>query len=196
MAKVENFPSNSDKSRELKPVTQGVRVQKKTGFIASVSDTLFGENTRSVGQYILFDILIPAAKDTITDMITKGIEMIVYGDRGSRSSRRSGPSRTSYGSYYRDRDRREDRYSRTTRSGHRLDDIIIASRADAEEVLEQLFIRLDDYGTATVADFYDLVGITGEWTDRKWGWDTLERSDIRPVRGGYVVVLPKPIALD
>lgn len=53
------------------------------------------------------------------------------------------------------------------------------------------------YDVCTVADFYDAVGETSEFTDRNWGWTPLELRDaqIQHVRGGYLIGLPSPIPI-
>ena len=49
---------------------------------------------------------------------------------------------------------------------------------------------------ATVADLYELVGVTGEYTDNKYGWDSLGSASVTRVRGGYLVDLPRTRLLD
>lgn len=74
---------------------------------------------------------------------------------------------------------------------HDFSDIILASRADAEEVLDRLRDLVSQYDVATVNDLYDLVGLTGEFTDDKWGWTDLRTASVRVVRGGYLLNLPR-----
>ena len=49
---------------------------------------------------------------------------------------------------------------------------------------------------ATIGDLYDLVGMTGDFTDNKWGWDNLSRASTTRVRDGYILVLPRPVVID
>jgi hypothetical protein len=136
-------------------------------------------------------------------MVQGGIEMLLFGEKkGSRTTRDRGRSYVSYNSYSnRDRDRRDDRRDRdrssVARARHNFDDIILETRGEAEEVLSCLADLTQDYGQASVADLYDLVGITGQFTDNKWGWtDISSASATRARNGGYVLNLPKPILLD
>ena len=195
--KKEEFPSNSINRKErdkLTKVTTGTLIKRRKPFLVRV----FGENAGSVGDYILFDVLVPAAKNTISDIISNGIEMLLYGEpRQSNIRRDRGKSYVSYTNYYDKRDKRSDRERiDRNRARHRFDDIIIDTKRDAEEVLSNLVDIVDEYGIATVADFYDLVGLTGDWSDNKYGWDNLSRSSVQRVRDGYILVLPKPYALD
>ena len=47
------------------------------------------------------------------------------------------------------------------------------------------------YGVVSVADMYDLCGMTCNYTDNKYGWKSLARADISRVRDGYMIKLPK-----
>lgn len=86
--------------------------------------------------------------------------------------------------------------SRQARARHDFDEIILENRVEAEEVLDRLFERIEEYGTATVADLYDLVGMTGDYTDNKYGWTGLATASVSRTKGGYVLDLPRPEVLD
>jgi hypothetical protein len=178
-------------------VTRGAVTQRKEPLLYKIFG---GESARNIGDYIMWDVLIPAAKSTITDIITNTIEMIFYGEGSSRSTGRHirrdrTRSFVSYSSLYDNKSKETPTRSRN-RSRHRFDDIIIETRGDAEEVLSQLVELIDMYNVASVSDFYDSVGLTSEFTDHKYGWDNLSKAHIYPVRGGYVIDLPKPFPLD
>jgi hypothetical protein len=221
-----SFPSNSHKdkaegnikkeeTKKIEKVVTGSVIQKKKSLGKKFMETFIGEDIKNVKSYVIFDVVIPAAKDTIsdivqgiTDTIQGSIEVSLFGEtrrRSSRSSRDRGGSYVSYNSYSsrdrdRDRDRRDDRRDRDVssrnRARHNFDDIILETRGDAEEVRSNLVDLIEDYGQASVSDLYDLVGVTGNFTDDKWGWDNLASSSVSRVRDGYVLNLPKPIPLD
>ena len=225
----DNFPSNSraqkpavnsEKTTEDKKVERVVtgKVKKqKRGFGKKVADTLCEDDTKNVGSYIIYDVLIPAAKDMLSDMVGGGVDMLLFGERRGgrgRSSRGSGRGGgyTSYGSYYRgndrdrgrdrdrDRDRGRDRdrdISNRGRARHEFDELVIDNRGEAEEVLSRMADFIVDYDVVTVADFYDLVGVTQSFTDNKWGWDDLRGVKVIRARGGgYIIDLPRPRSLD
>ena len=75
-------------------------------------------------------------------------------------------------------------------------DLIFESRGEAEEVLTNLLDLIADYGVASVADLYDLVGITGPFTDNKYGWTDLRTASVSRTREGYIINLPKAVAID
>lgn len=192
------YKSNSHRSKEIereekkveRVVNGKVKSKKKNKF----ADTFISEDAASVKEYIIFDVLIPAAKNAISDMVTTGIQMMLYGE--VRGTGKSKGSKVSYSKYYDDRrDRDYDRRSRT-RSGYDYDEIILESRAEAEEVLNSMDDLLDRYGLVSVADLYDLVGITGNYTDNKYGWTNLRHASVQRLRDGYLLKLPRAIPLD
>ena len=178
--------------KERKPiskVTKGKVKVKKKSELHKLADTFISEDAAKVKSYVIGDVLIPAIKKAISDIVTNGIDMILYGETGH--SKRSSSSRISYSKYY--DDRRDDRRSSTSslRSRYDYDDVIFETRDEAKEVLERMDELIDLYGVASIADFYDLAGITGNYTDNKYGWTNLASADVIRVRDGYTIKLPR-----
>jgi hypothetical protein len=199
------YPGNSNKAKEqsekpeVKPVVLQPVTRRKKSLLDRISGSVVNEDTQTVGQYILFDVMIPAAKNMISDAVSQGIERMLFGEVRSRSSSQTRPGYTSYNRISRaapaqQYERRE--LGRQQRARHDFDDIVLASRGEAEDVLDGLRDLVDKFSQATVADLYDLVGISGEFTDHKWGWFELKNAGVRSVRGGYMVLLPKPEPID
>lgn len=200
------FPSNSHKSRIEKEepkkvvtkVISGNAVKKKKTFWRRMTDTLFGEDVESVSSYVVHDVLIPAAKNTLSDIVTGGIEMLLFGDRQTSRTQRNGRGRSyvSYSNYYRG-DNRNDRQPATRNySRHNFEEVILESRGEAEKVIGELSDLVIDYGMASVADLYDMVGISTSYTDNKYGWMNLGTARAVRVRDGYLLDLPRPMPLD
>lgn len=205
-----NYPPNSHTSKINKTVKNNPPPKKNKRIVKSavtirkkplgrrIHEAIVGtdDDGGSVGNYILYDVLIPAAKSTIFEMITGGVEMRLFGTtKGTRTRRDRGKSFVSYDKVsYRQEERRPP--FRSTTSHRNFDDIVITTRGEAEEVLSNLVDLTIDYDMATVADFYDFVGIQQRFTDQKYGWTNLSDATISRVRGGYLINLPKPILLD
>ena len=207
----EDLPSNSHKSREavvveevrekkVEKVVKGKVTQKKKSLGKKMAETFLEDDTQSVGEYILYDVLIPAAKSTLTDIVTGGIEMLLYG--GQRDDRRSttrdrGRTYVSYNRMYDRDDRRDrDRVRERNRNRHEFDDIFLDSKAEAREVLNGLMDLVEDYGQASVEDFYDLVGLESQYTDSRWGWTDLRNAYIENTRRGWIIRLPRTVVID
>ena len=83
-----------------------------------------------------------------------------------------------------------------TRTGYDYDDIILETRGEAEDVLERMEELIDMYQLVSVADFYDLVGVSGNYTDNKYGWTNVRNASVVRVRDGYMIKLPKALPLN
>ena len=201
---MEDYKSNSHRSKEEvstkelipKKVEQvATGKQRKKSDVRKFTDVFVSEDMASVKDYILMEVLLPAAKKAIADAVTNGIDMLLYGE--ARSKNRDRGSRVSYTRYYeRDRERDYERGARTRARGYDYDDIILDTRREAEEVLDRMQDLIDTYGMVSVADLYDLVGISGKYTDNKYGWTHLRSADVQRVRDGYLLKLPKALPFD
>ena len=200
----EKFPGNRKTTDKIvtKKVTKAVVVEKNKPLLAR----LFGNQLQEVGMYILWDVLLPAAKSTISDIISNGIEMMLYGEpgttrrRGGRLHRDRDRSYVSYNNMYdkpgrRGRQQKQESRGRE-RSRHQFDDIIIESKPEAEEVLTVLVEAIEMYESCAVADLYEAVGLPTDFTDHKWGWFNLSSAYVKRDRYGYSLVLPKPEPLE
>lgn len=197
------YPGNSHKKRttekeekKVEKVIKGSVVTRKKPLSRRFAETFFGEDVGSVSSYLIQDVFIPATKSTVYEMIRGGFEMLIFGEtRGTHGRRdRGGRSYVSYdkASY---RDERRD-ISPRNRARHNFDDIVIESRTEADDVINCLVDLVEDYGFASVADLYDLVGIAPNFTDNKYGWDNLRTAKPERVRDGYLLDLPRPTLLD
>ena len=55
---------------------------------------------------------------------------------------------------------------------------------------------IETYGMVSVADLYDLVGITCNYTDNKYGWTSVRNAEPVRTRDGYVLKLSRPIPIN
>lgn len=182
----------TDRKKVEKVVHGKVRTKPKSG-VSKFTDVFISEDAANVKSYIVMDVLVPAVKKAISDIVRDGIDMILYGEsKGRRSS--SASSYVSYRDYSRSDDRDRSRDSRT-RSGYTHDDIILDSRGEAEEVLTRMDELIDTYGNVSVADLYDLIGKSCEYTDNKYGWTNIRNAEPIRVRDGYMLKLPKALPI-
>lgn len=199
-----NIKPNSHKYKEqqkaeeknIQKVITGVAKTKKKSNVHKFTDIFVSEDINNVKTYILIDVLVPAMKKALSDIVTNGIEMLLYGESG-RSKRSSG-TKVSYRSYdkaYDDR-RGRDYSSPRTRTGYSYDEVILDNRAEAQDVLDELEAIIEKYDIASVADLYEMVGITGVHTDHKYGWTDIRNASVVRVRDGYMLKLPRPLPFD
>ena len=48
------------------------------------ADVFISEDVNNVKSYIVMDVLVPAIKKAISDIVTNGIDMILYGKLGNQ----------------------------------------------------------------------------------------------------------------
>jgi len=202
----ENPKEDKPKKTVTKVVVGEVIVPKKSlgrkfrevfGFKA-----IFGEtDTRSVAEYIVVDVMIPATRNLIFDVLSEGLKRKMYGDSATRRYVPGSGSRvTSYTPYNRPVERRYSPLSNSTpsrtipvsRVRHERENFILSSRQEAELVLERMNDIIDQYEVVSVADLNELVGLPTSHIDNKWGWSYLADVDIRQVREGYLIDFPLP----
>ena len=198
------FPPNSETSRHsvpdgknLAPVVSGKASRRRKSLRKQFSDTFVAGDARTAVRYVIFDVLLPAAKDMVVEAGSQGIEKLIFGDSRRRGSTPPYSGPTGHISYNRysssNRPSGPQRaISRQARSRHNFDEIVLDQRAEAEEVIDRLFDVVNRYESATVADLYELVGLSSTHTDNKWGWTDLTGAGVSRIRGGYLLDLPEP----
>ena len=193
----ENKSNSSEPEKRVEKVVQG-KVQTKKNTIHKFTDVFISEDIANVKSYILMDVLVPAIKKAVSDIVTNGIDMILYGETG-RGKNRSSSSKISYVNYY---DRRSDdrRYDEprnsSTRSGLNYDDLKFERRRDAEAVLDQMAEVIEHFGFVTVSDMYDMADVTAPFTGNKYGWTSVRNAEVVSTRDGYLIKLPKASLID
>lgn len=201
---MEEYPPNSDKSKtplraekRVERVTSSEPKRRKRPLRKQLSETFVAGSPRSALQYVMAEVLVPAARDMISEMFTSGINNLIYGDRGRRRGSvppQAGP--TGYISYNRvaggPTSKPPQALSQKARARHDFDEIVLSSRTEAEEVVDRLFDLVSRYDYASVADLYELVGFAGAHTDNKWGWTDLHGAGVTRIREGYLLDLPEP----
>lgn len=192
-----SLPGNTDKAKEgaspEKKVIAKAKVQKKSA-IKEALRTFFAQDLPEIAEHLVIDVAIPAAKNAITDMVTQGIQQLLYGEVDSR--RRSTSGYTSYS-----RSSRSDRsrgYYDSRRSERRepkptnVEDLVFDTRGDAVDVIEFIAEQIEEYGQVSVADLMSSVGIQPRYTDERWGWTTTDAFEIRQIREGWLVSADRP----
>lgn len=206
---MENFTSNSHKSKEQNAIEEKKRVEKVvTGKVKTVkknkvhkfTDIFLAEDLASVGVFLWEDTVVPNVKRLLEELGVGAVRRLLYGKDGSANrDRGSGIPKISYRSYY-ESDKRDPRTpSRDEqRNAARFDyhDLVFETRGDAEIVLTLMDEMLDQFRVVTILDMYDAAGVTAPYTADKYGWKDLRDASVVPVRNGYVIKLPKAYQVD
>lgn len=191
--------AETPEDKKVESVVKGEVVRRKKPLGKRFHETFLGGDARGTASFVVFNVLIPAAKDMLVEAGAQGIERLVYGESKRGGMRRSA-MQTGHIAYNR-MNQPSDRpppaqLSRRARSRHDFDEIILQSRGEAEEVLDRMFDLLSRYDSVSVADLYELTGVQSAHTDQKWGWTDLRGSSVHRTRsGGFLLDLPEPVPL-
>ena len=191
-----DYQPNSNKYKEehkektVKKVVNGkVKTKKNEG--RKLMNMFISEDAQNVKSYIVLDVLVPAIKKAILDIVTDGADIILYG--GSHGGKRKSGNKVSYRSYY--DDKKDDKDYRS-KGRFDYDDLVFDSRSECEAVREQMVEIIDQYGFVTVADMYDMADLPAPYTSSKYGWTNIRTAETIRGRDGYVLKLPKAMPID
>lgn len=220
---MDEYPSNSINQKrapekalptdppKLEQVTTGKVIIQKPSLGRRFKDAFVGEDGKNVGRQVLREVMIPAGKDMLFDagqeMLGRvlGIEtrgrrtgggLINYSSISSSLASKVNYNRPGFMQDPRQAPQGMPNGTNTTRGRVHIQDIILSSRVEADEVIKRLDLLIYQFGQAKVADLFDLVGKTGEWTDEKFGWYSMEGARPQHTSVGYLLDLPRPVQLD
>lgn len=198
-AEDQEVPTTEDR-KPAEKVISGVVIERKAGLGSKIRDTFMGVSAREVGQHVVMDVIVPQLRGMVVDAGIQMLERTILGEARPRSSSSSSSSSRARGSNY----VAYNRYSGGSMGSesepvnfrsNEVREVIVETRGDAQNVLDELFRHIDRYNAVSVAYYYELVGITGKFTDHQWGWTNLNASGVSHVREGYRIELPKPISI-
>lgn len=194
-----NLPSNSHKSKEeaapMQPIVSGTVTTKKANVAKKISSNIFADDMSTIGKNILWNVALPNIRELFRQIGLSTVNAIFGG--GGNLGNVSGY--TPYNKISVSKDPRlvsnKDNYTPYNRpNAYTYDDFIFDSYDDANQVIMSLEERIDQYGTASVANLFEVCDKTPNYTDHKWIWTSLAGAKIEPVYGGgYRIRLPKPI---
>jgi len=213
---MQDFPGNSQKAKRqpdepkqmerptIERVTTAETVRRKRGIGRQFKETFIGGSARMAVEYMTMEVVVPAVRDTLAEALQSGIERLIYGDsrprRGTAAPSYSNVGHVDYtrmSSPARPKPSAQRTLSRQARSRQSFADLVIPSRAEAEDVIDRMFDLLSRFGVVTVADLYEMTGVAGSHVDIKWGWTQLRGAKATRLRtGGYLLDLPEPNPLD
>ena len=205
-----NLPSNSNVSKQKQATEQqnstGITVanapaENKDSISVKIKKAFFGADIQDVGSYLLKEVLLPALKKTLVDGIQQSASMLFLGQPKSNSTY-SQPTYSNYTSYsnYSKPQAQPNSYTsytytpanRVRSSMYNLGDIQFPTKQTAIDKLDQLNLRVDENGFATVNDFLEDCGLQTGTEDALYGWDSRIRADIFLASDGkYHVAFPQ-----
>lgn len=189
---------------KLKPIVKKQNVAQTKESVGQKFKSIFvQEDVSTVKRYVTDEVLWPGVKNLILDCLSMFFFKESYGG-GRRRGRRydDDDDYVSYSSYYEGGRRRkkkkkksrdyddDDEYTTDYRN------IVLKHKEDAQEVVSELRRRIKKYDRASVADLFDLIEISGKYTDNNWGWTDPDAIGIRRVSNGYLIDVEEAELLD
>lgn len=187
-------------ARKLEKVVSGKVSRKRRTLVDRFRNTFVKENPTDVKKYVLQEVIIPAIIDGVYDVMTSSFEMMFRGSTSRKAKKslvNSLGSRINYGGFFSGGERKE-RISDVKKPEAQMgfENLCFESKGEAEIVLDNMVEILNsEYKQVTVADFYELAGFTGEFTDYDFGWKDLSGAKVKYSRDGYYIDLPRCISL-
>ena len=201
--------SNRDKipqetpERKVEKVIEGGAVQRKKPLGRRIAENFTGADAQSVGQYVLFEVVLPQLKDLVFDVGSSALQRALFGDRGGKTySPGNRRGAMSYNTISTQKAGGTSPYNskpvQQSLPSNDFGEIIVETRAAAEEARDKMSNLIETYSMASVADLKAVVGLTASFTDEKFGWTTMGGTDVRRVGGaqpGYLLIFPQPMEL-
>lgn len=180
---------------------------REPSFGKKLKSAFIADEVKDVKNYVIFDVIVPAVKRTLRDLVMNSIDITLFGKASGTSYKREDRGGT-YVSYNRYSDRSSRSYIDAPSRSSSRDDEIIGIREldrvefyyedDAKEALAFIMELVEDYDFARVSDFLSVAHKRTTPVHNKWGWYDLEgaRAVYLPGRDCWIVDLPKPTPLD
>lgn len=179
-------------NKKIEKVVKGTVKTKKRSGVTKIKDVFVSEDAKNVKTYILTDVFIPAIKKLLFDIINDGSSMLLFGNTSAGRKKTIG-STVSYRQFY---DSKPEEHRTLSSSRFDIDELIFETRGEAEAVLNQMADVIDTYGVVSVADLYDMCDLSAPYTSNKYGWTSIQASDVARLRdGGYVLKLSRPLPI-
>ena len=192
-AKPEQSVANVER-KKLDKVVSG-NAKRKPDAARKLTNLFAPGDMSSIKEYLIMDVIVPATKKMISEIVRNGIDMLMYGESGRGKTYVGNSDKVSYRSYYGSNDNRSN--NARTRSVFDYDNVVIPTRQEAEEVIRQMDAVIETYGTVSVADLYDLCGVTDHnYMNAKYGWMDIRTAEAVRVANGYILKLPRALPLD
>lgn len=201
---MEEYRANSNRAREQEKneqpaqhkvgkVIAGEAHRRKQSGLSKAGSVFMPGDVDSVKKYILMDVLVPSIKRAISDIVCNGINMLL--GEPTRSKSGAPATKVNYRSYYEQQTDRQTYNRPRAQAAYSYDDIVFPTRGDAEEVLYRMGELLERFNMVSVADLFDMAGISCQYTDNKYGWTSLEDARVERVSDGYIIRLPRATTL-
>ena len=182
-------PKNQPKFINRTPPKETIGTKLKHAFL--------GPDVDKVGEYVVTEYLEPAAKrmvnnasQNILKKIGDGIQILLFGKIVNSQAG------VDYTSFY---NPNVAPGQNTQQKAYKLLDAVetftFPTNAAATDALNYLRGRITTYGSTSVSDYYEYIGATVDYMMVDRGWINLSNARVISTPDGFIIDLPRPIAL-
>lgn len=184
-----------ERKKPEKVISGTAKVKKKTG-AQKFADVFIADDISTVKHYFIYEVVIPILKGAICDIGKRGLDGLFGGKKSGYSDSRV--DKVAFRDY--SAISRFDSVPYTGSESKRVysyDKVIIDTRGEAEEIIVRMDEIMKEYGNVSVADFYELAGVTDyDFTAHDYGWKDIRSADVLRVGEGYMLKLPKAFPIN
>lgn len=199
---------------KVERVVTGPVIQRKTPLRQKFKSTFLGGNPKEAIVNTFTNSFVPRAKEVFLDTLYEGMDRMVLGEARAATARRNnglisnifGPNPSvsqyvPYNAFGTGQPSQAQMQQQTAaaailnnNSNQRIDlgQIIIPSKVEADALMTKIIWHIEEFAFFSVADLYEMLGLQAPFTDEKYGWNDVRELAVRPVSGGYLLVLPQP----
>ena len=179
-----------------KQIATAKKVQQKPKLGDKVIGAFFGQevNSQNLGEHLLNDYAVPTGKKMLNNAaqstlkrVGDAVQVLLFGKVVSSNN---GP--TDYTSFSNPNVAQRPTAHKLMNS---VEQFAFSTRNDAARVLEYLRGKIATYGSASVLDYYEAVNEPVDYMMANQGWMDLSTAQIRIAPEGFIIDLPRPIAL-
>lgn len=200
-----DYPSNSNKSKDaVSTVIESPPETKAAPMVASpgkalgkkpgkISEKLGLSDWGVVKKYIFDEVFVPAAKKTILDLVSKGLEMYFGVVKAKNES--SSSSTLHYREFFRDSPSGAPITVQATPVWN-YGSVEVLSQDDAERAKVLINEIIETKPPLRVGDLYEIARVRSSPSDYDYGWyDVVGMRINRLPNGHWVIDMPKPVPI-
>lgn len=211
-------PANRSSNQSNVPNKPSNGVSHRPTFMKLIRDSFVPSDVENAGSYILSEMIIPSIRDGVFDIIQGMVDywrtgVGGYSFRGNRinTGNKLNTQKTDYHGMFKGGNSPATRGNTAERPSSYedlfLEDIDIFDETTqtrkritgisrAANCLEDCRDDIRRYGKCTVADLYEHLKQTPNFTDYNYGWVNLDNAGWKSARGGAWLVMPKALPID
>ena len=153
-------------------------------------ESFFASTLKDTWKYILSGVLVPSIRSLFDSIITGAKDKMLW-------DKQTGPKlsdKTNYAGQFQQPDPAAWERNRVRALPKpRWDQVPIPTKEDANNVLNEMYKAIVEYGRCTVAYTYFLMGMETDWTEDSKGWTSAAGFDAGMLPDGqWHLILPEP----